>query len=95
MECRRCTTGKTYRPDVVALFRNQPERIFTRTIVFQELLALGSACTQCCSPTHIGSLVYHLRQDGVVERVGKGTFRFRKSDTTTPDFIYARRPRKS
>jgi hypothetical protein len=94
MECRRCTTGKTYRPDVVALFTNQPERIFTRSSVFQALVASGAACTQCCSPAHIGSLLYHLRQDGVVERVGKGTFQYRKSDATSPDFAYAKRKPK-
>ena len=95
MDCRRCATGKSYRPAVAALFTKQPERIFTRTIIFQELLASAAACAQCCSPTHIGSLLYHLRQDGAVERVGKGTFRSRKSDTTTTDFIYAKRPPKA
>jgi hypothetical protein len=88
MECRRCPTGKSYRPDVVALFTSQPERIFTRTSVFQELVASRAACS---SPTHIGSLLYHLRQEDIVERTRKGTFKYCNSDAGSPDFVYAGR----
>ena len=94
MDCRRCATGASYRSNVIALFTAEPERLYNRTAIFNALRASGAACAQCCSPARIGSMLYHLRQDGIVERVGTGQFRHRKSDNATKDFIYAGRTRK-
>jgi hypothetical protein len=83
MECRRCTTGESYRPHVVALFTSEPERTFTRASIFESLASKHTVCQECCSRPRIGSLLYHLRQHGIVERVGKGRFRYRRPDDAT------------
>ncbi len=93
--CRRCTTGCSYRSDVVTLFKTNEERLQDRKSIFATLVAEGMACGNCCSPTHIGSLLYHLRQDGVVERVRTGKFRYRKSDDAAKDFVHAGRTCKT
>jgi hypothetical protein len=74
---------------VIALFTAEPERLYNRTAVFNALLSSGAACMQCCSPTRIGSMLYHLRQDGAVEKVGIGRFRHRKSEDAAKAFVRA------
>lgn len=95
MACLRCDVGTSYRGAVANLFKMNSEKVFTRASIFHELLKTGAACNKCCNPARIGSLLYHLRQDGVVERCAKGQFRYRKSDTDSPDFVYGRRARKT
>jgi hypothetical protein len=95
MECRRCATGASYRGDVIALFVSDPQRLYNRTGIVKTLHADGTACALCCSPSKIGSMLYHLREDGIVEKVGKGLFRYRASDDATKDFVYGKRRRKT
>lgn len=92
--CLKCDRELSYRRAVVELFTQYPNRLFTRGTIFEALVEQAACCGRCTTLAHLGSLLYHLRQDGVVERVGRGTFRYRTSDANSPDFVYARRPRK-
>ena len=78
---------------MIALFTEEPERLYNRKSIFDSLVKAGAACAQCCSPTRIGSMLYHLRQDGIVEKLGTGVFQYRKTDDPSRDFVYAKRSR--
>ncbi len=91
--CRKCENGASYRPDLRAIFNAQPAGLHTRRSLFDQLVAGGACCNNCCSPNDLSMPLYHLRQDGLVELFARGMFRRRLSDATTTDFIYAGRER--
>ena len=78
--CRRCATGTSYRSDVADMFQTNKEQVFTRASILERLFAQRHACENCADNSKIGLLVYHLRQDGVVEAIARGKFRYRNSD---------------
>jgi hypothetical protein len=78
MECRHCATGKSYRPDIVALLTKEPGRTFNRASIYNALVGSGAACGQCCTTERIGSMLYHLCQNGTIERLGKGAVRLKR-----------------
>ena len=92
--CRRCSTSASYRREVVALFERDHTALHSRRSVFDHLVQIGACCHYCDHPAYVGLLIYHLRQDGVVERVTRGRYRYRVSDAATADFVYGKRRRK-
>ena len=71
-----------------------PDRTFGTADLYAMAARRREFC-RVCAPSSILSLrLYHLRQKGVAEKVGRGRFRFRKSDASSPDFVYGKRPRK-
>ncbi|MGA2393227.1 MAG: hypothetical protein ABSH03_07760 [Candidatus Lustribacter sp.] len=79
---------------MVALFEADHAALHSRKSVFDHLVRIGACCHRCEHPAYVGLLIYRLRQDGVVERVARGPYRYRVSDATTTDFVYGKRRRK-
>lgn len=92
--CRRCSSDTSYRAVVAELFGQNPETVFSRASIRERLKAGGDGCDICADNGKISLLLYHLRQDGIVEMIGRGRFRYRKSDDATTNFIYAGRALK-
>ncbi len=92
--CRRCANRASYRSAVVALFEADHAALHSARSTFDYLVAIGACCHLCEHPSYVALLIYHLRQDGVVERVARGRYRYRVSDATTTDFVYSKRRRK-
>lgn len=94
--CRRCAgrAVRSRRAFVKALFESERDRVFTLREISRLAEAAGKFCPRCTPENTLSLQIYHLRQDGITEKVGVSRFRYRKSDATTPDFIYARRARK-
>ncbi len=94
LNCGRCVKRASYRHEVVALFEADPVALHSARSVFDHLVEIGACCHRCEHPSCVAMLIYRLRQDGVVERVSRGRYRYRVSDAITGDFIYGRRRRK-
>lgn len=89
-----CRPSASLRAILASIFTSNHGRIFGYGDLFILGEKAGQFCRACVAPNVIALQVYHLRQDGVVESVGRGRFRYRVSDDATADFVYAGRPRK-
>lgn len=94
--CQRCqgSAMRSRRAFVKNLFESEPDTIFTLRGILRRAESAGEFCKQCTPENRLSLQIYHLRQDGVAEKVGVSQFRYRRSDADTPDFVYARRRRK-
>jgi hypothetical protein len=86
-ECKRCDNRQSYRKAVAMFFREDPGRVAKRIDVFNYLASRRLACPFCATPSDLNKLLYHLRQGGIIERIGKGLYRYRVSGTTTSDVL--------
>lgn len=89
-----CAAAQSLGKILEAILDAEPQRTFgTKDLYIAG--ARGRHFCRLCTPRNILSLqLYHLRQSGVAEKIGIGRFRYRRSDTVSADFIYAKRARK-
>ena|SRR5579863_10431744 len=90
-----CSLRASRRTSLRRLFEAEKSRALSIGELLEEAQARRMFCWICAPPEYLRLQLYHMRQDGLLEKVGRGQFRYRECDRKTGDFVYARRQRKS
>ncbi len=89
-----CASTLSLEKALASILSEAPDRTLGAADLYAVAATRREFC-RVCAPSNILSLrLYHLRQKGVAEKCGRGRYCFRKSDASSPDFVYGKRPRK-